>query len=96
MMQKKSTTVKQFLLGGALFVTVFAIGCNNSEKKDSTEMPATTAPAVIDSTPAVTTPKVDSANKTIDTALTKPTKTPTKQGLEKALTKPTKTPTKKS
>jgi hypothetical protein len=78
MMKKKSTTVKHFLLGGALFVTLFAIGCNNSEKKESTEMPAATAPAAMDSTPVVSTPVIDSAKKTIDTALTKPTKTPTK------------------
>jgi hypothetical protein len=79
MMQKKSTTVKQFLIGGALFVTVFAIGCNNGEKTETTEMPAATAPAVVDSMPAATAPATDTVKKPIDTALTRPTKTPTKK-----------------
>lgn len=91
MLQRKSTTVKKILLGGALFATVFAIGCNNSEKKESTETPAATAPATMDT--ATAAPMVDSV-KVMDTAVTRPTKTPTKQGMEKALTKPTKTPTK--
>jgi hypothetical protein len=83
MLQKKTTTVKKILLGGALFVTLFVIGCNDSEKKESTEMPAATAPAPMDT--AAVTPMTDTV-KAMDTAVTRPTKTPTK-------TLPAKTPT---
>jgi len=82
MLKKKSTTVKQTLLAGAIFATLFAIGCNNAEKTESTEMPATTTPPM-DTTmvsPSDSALKgMDTVKKVMDTASIRPTKTPTRR-----------------
>ena len=78
MLLKKSTTVKQIFIVAALSATVLAIGCNNNEKKETTEMPVLTAPATMDSIAPATAPVKDSIPKKRDTALIRPTKTPTK------------------
>jgi hypothetical protein len=74
MQMKKNSTAKQFLLGGILFATVFAIGCNNSEEKKEAEKPAV-APVTETSPPATTAPDTTTKIKK-DTASIRPTKTP--------------------
>ena len=78
MFLKKSTTVKQIFIVATLSATALAIGCNNNEKKETTEMPLITAPATMDSTSPATAPVADSIPKKRDTAFIRPTKTPTK------------------
>jgi len=78
MLLRKSTKVKQIFIVVALSATALAIGCNNNEKKETTEMPVITAPATKDLTAPATAPVADSIPKKRDTASIRPTKTPTK------------------
>ena len=72
MQLKNSRLAKKIFLGGILFATVFAVGCNNSEEKKESETPVM-APAT-EVAPATTTPPDTTIRK--DTASIRPTKTP--------------------
>lgn len=74
---KKSNVFKQLLIGGVFATLVFAIGCNSEEKKEaSSETPAAATTEVSMDTMPMS--GVDTSKIVMDTATTRPTKTPPK------------------